>query len=232
MGLLRTSHQYAARQVRTELVRRSDGPLSQQAVSKARSAGTQLNFDPVQNGWVRTDAQDDFDPFHVRPGWPRAKSGDTLLFRQWTQTDAPVFRTLLNNPNVWTYLPTGFPGEITLDAARDLISLAEDETLHIVRAICLDGLPVGQVRLEFRDQEPELSYWLGEPFWRKGIGRRAVSRFVAECFSADPDLDAIIARVKRDNSGSLRILEQTGFVRHSMAVGASDWIILRRTRQD
>ncbi len=230
MGLQRTSRQKTAQLVQSGSVRRSDGPLSLHALTKARSTGTKLSFDPVQNGWVRAEAQDDFDPYHVRPGWPRAKSADALTFRQWSQTDAPVFRTLLNNPNVWTFLPTGFPGEITLDAARELISLAEDETLHIVRAICHDGLPVGQVRLEFRTQEPELSYWLGEPFWHKGIGRKAVSRFVAECFAADSELDSMIARVKPDNYGSLRILEQTGFVRERGLVVEPEWIGLRRTR--
>lgn len=232
MGLQSTPRQYAEQLVHSVSVRRSDGPLSKQALSKARMTGIKLSFDPAQNGWVRADAQNDFDPLHVRPGWPRAKTGDALSFRQWTQADAPLFRTLLNNPKVWTFLPAGYPGEITLDAARDLISLAEDETLHIVRAICLDGLPVGQVRLEFRGQEPELSYWLGEPFWRKGIGRRAVSLFVKERFAADPGLDRMIARVKPGNWGSLQILEKSGFIRERESVVAPDWIILLRRRQD
>lgn len=230
MGLHSAESQDTALLVHVGSDFRSDGPLSERALEEAHRAHTELSFDPVQNGWVRADATDDFDPQHSRPGWRNADRNGALSFRPWAQSDAATFRTLLNNPNVWTFLPTGYPGDITLDTVQDLIALAQDEALHRVRAICVDGLPVGQVRLEFREHESELSYWLGEAHWRKGIGGNAVSRFVAESFAADPDLDQIMARVKPGNAGSLKILENAGFVCDVKTDPTSEWIILRCNR--
>jgi len=209
---------------------RSDGPLSELGLKQAHRAHAALSFDPIQGGWVYTDTKDDIGLHHVRPGWSKAERGGEVSFRPWALSDAVVFRALLNNPNVWTFLPSGYPGDITLDVAKDLIALADDGALHKVRAICLDDLPVGQVRLEFREDEPELSYWLGQPYWGKGIGGKAVSRFVADCFAADPDLDRMMARVKLGNPGSLKLLEKAGFARDLDEKPIDDWIILRRNR--
>ena len=230
MGLHSKSGQETVRLVPSDVIFRSDGPVPAHMLASARAQGINMSFDPLQNGWVRTDATDDFDPLFARPGWPRKQAGGVLSFRPWVPADAPTFRALLNNPNVWTFLPTGFPGDITLDAASDLIALADDEALHIVRAICIDGVPVGQVRLEFREHESELSYWLGEPHWRKGIGQKAVSGFVRERFAADPRLDHMTARVKLGNTGSLRILEKAGFTREGQSNTAPDWMKLRCDR--
>ncbi|MCE8005545.1 GNAT family N-acetyltransferase [Aestuariivita sp.] len=214
--------------------RRSQGPLTPQEVANAREAGLSLSFDPVQNGWLRADTQDDFDHARVRPGWPSVSQAlsrtAAVGFRPWVPSDAPRFRALLDNPDVWAFLPAAYPGPISQEMASDLIELSQDGALHTVRAILLQDQPVGQVRLEYADSEPELSYWLGQDHWGQGIGARAVARFVEQCFADDPELDHMIARVKPENLGSLRILEKAGFQREGRSNAAPDWIILRRDR--
>ncbi|WP_050931604.1 GNAT family N-acetyltransferase [Aestuariivita boseongensis] len=230
MGLHSTPASQAVHLVKSGSFLRSDGPLSTQDVIAARQAQIGLHFDPVQNGWVRADAIDDFDALTRRPGWASLQSAAEITLRPWASEDAPMFRRLLNNPNVWTHLPNGYPGDITIEIAQELIALSAETTLHVVRAICMGGLPVGQVRLEFGEQEPELSYWLGESHWSKGIGHRAVTRFIAECFAADRTLDHMIARVRPTNIASLRILEKAGFFLEGRSNAVPDWMVLRCDR--
>lgn len=232
MGLHSKASEATSELVQSAVMLRSQGPLSAQDFTEAKRARMRLGFDPVQNGWVRADSHDDFDLTARRAGWGLAKNRGQIALRAWTKDDVSVFRALLNNPRVWAHLPNPFPGDITLDAADELISLSRDEDLHIVRAICVDRDPIGQVRLDFGGQEPELSYWLGEQYWRKGFGSRAVSTFVAECFASNPSLDHMIARVKPVNTGSLRILEKAGFFREGRSNASPDWIILRCDRPD
>jgi RimJ/RimL family protein N-acetyltransferase len=54
--------------------------------------------------------------------------------------------------------------------------------------------------------EPEISYWLGREFWGKGIATQALSRFL-EVVSVRP----LTARVAKDNTASIRVLEKNGF---------------------
>lgn len=230
MGLDIRAHDDTDRPVMSDVLLRSDGPLSTKDFDAARKKKVRLGFDPVQNGWVFADAIDDIDSTHRRPGWELARDSRRVSLRQWTNRDARVFRSLLGNPNVWVHLPQPFPGEFSLEMAQELIALSEDTQLHIVRAICVGDQPVGQVRLAFDGQEPELSYWLGEPFWRKGIAYQAVVRFINDCFDADCALDHMIARVRPENIGSIRILEKSGFIREGRSNAAPDWIVLRRDR--
>ncbi len=230
MGLHSKAKDQGAMIVQSRSILRSHGPVSTQELSNSGTSGLRLEFDPIQNGWIRADAVDDFDHGARRAGWPVYCKTSQVTLRAWTLGDAAIFRQLLDNPRLWTHLPNGYPGPITEEGARDLISLSLDRTLHTVQAICMGGQPIGQVRLEFADQDAELSYWLGEPFWGKGLGRKAVSMFVQACFQKDPSLDHMIARVKPANTGSLRILDKVGFIPEGRSNAAPDWIVLRRDR--
>ncbi|MFY9209766.1 MAG: GNAT family N-acetyltransferase [Aestuariivita sp.] len=234
MGLHSKAPADASELCQTAAFQRSQGPLSTRDMLAHRKAGIGLEYDPVQSGWVRADVTDDFDLSARRIGWPSVKSVQTrdrgIVLRRWLLTDATQFRSLLDNPDVWRHLPNPYPGVISIDMAEDLIRLSQDETLHRVRAIVANDTAVGQVRLDFAGQDPELSYWLGQPFWRKGIGLRAVQSFVAECFQDDPKLDHMIARARPENTGSLRILEKAGFIPEGRSNAAPDWIILRCDR--
>lgn len=213
---------------------RSAGPLTADQLKAMRANGDALNYDPLQTGWVKANCIDDFDPAQRRSGWPSVAQAASrfapLDLRPWTTSDVPAFQALLDNPAVWIHLPAPYPGEIDQQMAFDLIDLSQNTDLHVVRAIVLNGHPVGQVRLEFTADGAELSYWLGEPFWGRGIATRAVSRFVAEQFEADKDLSAMIARVKPENAASLRLLESLGFHGEGLSNAAPDWLILRKER--
>lgn len=54
--------------------------------------------------------------------------------------------------------------------------------------------------------KPSVGYWLGKPYWGKGIASDALSQFVA-LIATRP----LYARVAIDNIGSRRVLEKCGF---------------------
>ena len=84
-----------------------------------------------------------------------------------------------------------------------------DETITI-KTILFDGNVAGSV-LSYEDEEfgkPEVSYWIGKPFWGKSVATRALAAFLLY-FKVRP----LYARAVKDNIASLRVLEKCGFTR-------------------
>lgn len=205
---------------------RSDGPLTGPLLANHVGLGAELAFDPVQMGWVRSDVVDDLHPkTGLRPGWPRPVTSATpITLRPWRSDESDVFAALLDDPRLWEHMPQPYPGQITRDTADSLIALSNDGTFHHVRAIEVDGVIAGQVRLEYSDRGSELSYWIGRNHWRRGIAGRAVRRFLETA----PVRGTLHARVRPGNVASLRLLERAGFRRQDTSASEPGWVILQR----
>jgi RimJ/RimL family protein N-acetyltransferase len=81
-----------------------------------------------------------------------------------------------------------------------------NETITI-RAILFEGQVVGSVlKYEESAGHPEVSYWLGKPYWGQGIATAALRAFLLQVMARP-----LYARVAQDNRGSLRVLEKCGF---------------------
>ena len=96
--------------------------------------------------------------------------------------------------------------------------ILEDETINI-QTILFAGQVAGHI-LSYEDEEfggPEVSYWMGRSYWGKGIASRALSAFLLH-INARP----LYARVAKDNSRSLRVLEKCGFTRIGEDTGFSN----------
>lgn len=145
-----------------------------------------------------------------------AEAGFGALLRPWTQHDLDRYVALLDDPEVWRFLPEDYPAPLGRALARDLIALSQNAEHHIVRAIIHAGQPVGQVRLSFvpgdmRREMAEIGYWLGRAYWRHRIATEAVTQFSACAFAMLPQLRAQFARVHPENRGSLRLMARLGF---------------------
>lgn len=203
---------------------RTDGPLTGRLLDNHRGLGAELAFDPVQMGWVRADVLDDFHPeTGRRAGWPQPVNASTrIVLRPWDSSESDAFASLLDDPRVWEHMPQPYPGKITRDIADSLIALSNDGAFHHVRAIEVEGVAVGQVRLEYSDRGSELSYWIGRMHWRRGIAGRAVRLFLETA----PIRGQLHARVRPENLASLRLLDRAGFRRQDKASDGSGWVIL------
>ena len=136
--------------------------------------------------------------------------------RDWKLDDAENLVRYANNPKVACFLRNTFPSPYTLDDAHRFIDqcMHRDQTKQSIKAIVIDNEPIGSVGLLLQDdvssKTAELGYWLGEPFWGKGIMTKAIIQTCENGF-ANFDIFRIYARPFVDNVGSRKALEKAGF---------------------
>lgn len=196
-------------------------------------------YDPKGIAWIDPDRAPVCDH---RDADPLRGAGDSLAacglaLRPWRPRDAPALASLLGDARVWTHLPEPYPGPLDPTSAAELIRIAAAPGMHLVRAVIRDGLPIGQVRLEFVQGleagggTAELSYWLGHAHWGRGYGRALVASATGRAFARIPGLLRLTAKVLPSNAASHRVLEETGFApcpAPSPAFPGWHWLSLRR----
>lgn len=128
--------------------------------------------------------------------------------------DAPSMAAYGDNPRVAANLRDVFPHPYHLeDSERFLQSVTEQEPRTVFalateyEAIGVIGLTLGEDVHRFT---AELGYWIGEPFWGRGIMTDAV-RVVVEYGFSELGLLRIYAEPYAGNLGSARVLEKAGF---------------------
>ncbi|MEX2457498.1 MAG: GNAT family N-acetyltransferase [Actinomycetota bacterium] len=80
-----------------------------------------------------------------------------------------------------------------------------DETV-ILRTVVVDGEVAGDVVCWDQDGERLVGYWIGRPFWGRGIATRVLAEFLGQV----PERP-LHAHVAKHNLGSIRVLEKCGF---------------------
>ncbi|MFD4790084.1 GNAT family N-acetyltransferase [Streptomyces sp. NPDC058459] len=78
----------------------------------------------------------------------------------------------------------------------------------LVRTVTADGEVAGNVVSWTDDGRRFVGYWLGRPYWRRGIGTHALALFLTE----DP-VRPLHADPFAGNTASVALLEKHGFVR-------------------
>ena len=142
-----------------------------------------------------------------------------LILRKWTYDDAPSMFKYASDPDVGPR--AGWPPHKTVDDSITIISHFLDHHPYCY-AICLKddvAHPIGSVELKTKtdltdkDDELELGYWLGKPFWGNGYmpeAARAVLKFGFETLG----LSAVWCGFYDGNLKSRRVQEKLGFVYH------------------
>lgn len=149
-----------------------------------------------------------------------------LNLRAPRMVDAPQLARLLNNFEVTGNLAV-VPHPYGLEDARRFIASCVDErpeARQFVVDLPGDG-PVGCVGISTHERGTEVGYWLGEPYWGRGLMSEAVRAALGWFFTAC-GADRIVAGAFHFNMASLAIQHKLGFVevgrsiRHSLARGA------------
>lgn len=145
--------------------------------------------------------------------------GEHCTVRQGRATDAPSIAKYANNRNVWRHLRDAFPSPYALNDAETWLARHAAESPAVSFVIDVEGDAVGSIGLRIgADIErcgAEVGYWLGEPFWGRGIVADAVSRVCAYGF-ATLGLLRIYAIPFAENAASQRVLEKSGFSREGV----------------
>ena len=140
---------------------------------------------------------------------------DHSLFtlRQWREGDEQSLAANANNKKIWMNLRDAFPFPYTLKNAVLWIELSKESKTNF--AIEVDGLAVGDIGLtmqsDLQRRSAEIGYWLGEPYWGRGIMTQAV-RAVTDYAFQSFDINRVYAGILEYNVPSARVLEKNGYV--------------------
>jgi len=143
----------------------------------------------------------------------------TCVVRGWSAADQPSLVRCANNRKVWRNLTHRFPHPYTEADADFWLSKLAQSAGRTNWAIEVDGLAVGGIGADPGEgvyaKTARFGYWLGEPFWGRGIMTAAVRVTVDYIFSHF-DLVRLEAPVFEWNPPSMRVLEKCGFIREGV----------------
>ncbi|MBV6652495.1 MAG: GNAT family N-acetyltransferase [Mameliella sp.] len=147
-------------------------------------------------------------------------TGDTIRLRRLQEKDAKGLARYANNPKIAANLMDRFPEPYTEAKAKAFIVYAQDAETESVFGIELNGEVIGVISLLFKPDiyavSAELGYWIGEPYWGKGIIKEALRLIVKHAFK-DLKHSRVFANVFHTNAASQKALEKTGFVLEGVA---------------
>ena len=144
---------------------------------------------------------------------------ERLILRPWKEDDAESLYKYAKNPEVGPI--AGWPVHTSVENSREIIKsvLAADETY----AVCLreDNVAIGSIGLitpaqshtKAADDEIEIGYWIGVPYWGQGLIPEAVRALQKHAF-LDLGCSAMWCGYYDGNEKSKRCQEKCGFKYH------------------
>lgn len=144
---------------------------------------------------------------------------ERLLLRPWQDDDAADLYEYAKDPLVGP--SAGWPVHTSVENSLEIIHgvLSQPETYAVV--LKENGRAVGSVGIMFKgtgsapmeDQEAEIGYWIGVPYWGRGLIPEAVEALLARCFE-ELGCTAVWCGYYDGNVKSKRVQEKCGFVYH------------------
>jgi ribosomal-protein-alanine N-acetyltransferase len=138
-----------------------------------------------------------------------------VTLRRWRRDDCARLAELADNRKIWRNLREPFPYPYTLADAEGWIAHCEE----------MEGAPT-QFAVEFAGElaggagfnaltnvhriGAEIGFWIGEPYWGRGIATAALIEASRRAFGDFP-LERLQAMVFGWNPASMRVLEKAGY---------------------
>jgi len=139
----------------------------------------------------------------------------SCIIRSFAAADAVAVQRYADNRNIWINLRDIFPHPYTLENANAFMKFVAQEKLETTFAIATASEAIGCIGLrlgqDIHRKTAELGYWLGEPFWGRGIMSEAVKEFTRQAFEVF-DLQRIYAEPFENNRASGRVLDKAGYI--------------------
>lgn len=146
-----------------------------------------------------------------------------LILRQWQESDAECLYAYAKDPEIGP--PAGWPPHTSVENSLEVIRyvFSAPETY----AVCLkDGTAIGSIGLKLgentdltdRDDECELGYWIGKPYWGQGLIPEAAGELLRYAFE-DLHMRAVWCGYYDGNEKSRRVQEKLGFLYHHTTEG-------------
>ena len=137
------------------------------------------------------------------------------MIRPWTVQDSSSLVKYANNRKIWLNLRDAFPHPYTEASAAAFLEMVGRQSPTTFFAIATPQEAIGGIGVSLNQDvhrlTAELGYWLGEPYWGKGVMTEAVARFTDYAFERF-QLTRIYAEPYAGNRSSCRVLEKAGYV--------------------
>ena len=144
---------------------------------------------------------------------------ERLLLRPWTEADAKSLYEYARDPAVGPV--AGWPPHKSVEESLEIIrtvfnraqcyAVCEKESDRAIGAIELKLN--GHTDMTEKDDECELGYWLGKPFWGKGYMPEAAKALLNHGF-ANLGMTTVWCGYYDGNDKSKRVQEKLGFIYH------------------
>ena len=142
-----------------------------------------------------------------------------VVLRELTEADIPKLAEYANNEKVSINLRDAFPNPYSIDDAKKFVDMVDKQNPKTFFAIEYQGNYVGNISLSVGNdvyrKSAEIGYFIGEPFWNKGIVTKAV-RLITEYGFGELDIVRIYTGVFEYNKPSQRVLEKCGFEKEAI----------------
>ena len=144
---------------------------------------------------------------------------ERLILRPFTEADAESLYEYAKDDRVGPV--AGWPPHTSVENTREVIKyiLSAEETYAVClrednRAVGSIGLMIGErSNIGLPETEGEIGYWIGVPFWGRGLIPEAVRLLIRHAFD-DLGLERLWCGYFDGNEKSKRVQEKCGFVYH------------------
>lgn len=161
---------------------------------------------------------------------------ERLRLRPLCETDAESLYEYAKDPLVGPI--AGWPVHSSVEYSRQVIKdvLSSDTTFAVVlnesdKAIGSIGLMLGkQSNLVIGDKEAELGYWIGVPYWGRGLIPEAVRALMHYAFE-ELELSTLWCGYFDGNEKSKRVQEKCGFQYHHTEAN-KEWPLMQDRRTE
>lgn len=161
---------------------------------------------------------------------------ERLILRPWEENDAVNLYEYAKDPQVGPI--AGWPVHTSVENSREIIQniLSAQDTYAVVRkedrkAVGSIGLMIGKnSNLNIAEDEGEIGYWIGVPFWGQGLIPEAVKEIQRYAFE-ELHLKALWCGYFDGNDKSKRVQEKCGFLYHH-TLKDKEWPLLNDKRTE
>ena len=161
---------------------------------------------------------------------------ERLILRPWKDEDAESLYKYASDPKVGPI--AGWPVHTRIEDSAGVIKgvLSAPETYAVVlketnEPVGSIGLMIGEKsNFDIEDDEGEIGYWIGGPYWGMGLIPEAVRELLRRGFE-DLNLKTIWCGYFDGNDKSRRVQEKCGFTYHHTE-NDKVWLLMNDTRTE
>lgn len=143
---------------------------------------------------------------------------ERLILRPWQESDAEALYRYAQNHNIGP--AAGWPPHTSIENSREIIktilsapntyAIVTKETEEAIGSIGIMTLRSEVYSAKMANNECEIGFWIGEPFWGQGLIPEAVNELLRHIFE-DLGQTAVWCGYFEGNTKSQRVQEKCGF---------------------